>query len=66
MVEVSKLLAVVGATHQIPPAATVTIMITPVPGSVTIALTLVTRILRSAASPVLHLKGYLVMEVNLN
>ena len=54
MIIVPKLLAVVGPAHQIPPAAPVTIIIAPVTRPVTVTLTLITRILRSTTSPVLH------------
>ena len=50
----SKLEAVVGPTHQISSAASVAVIVTSVTRTVTITLTLVTGVLRSAASPVLH------------
>ena len=46
----SKLEAVVGATHQVPSAARVTIVLTTVTWPVTVTLSNVTRIVRSAAS----------------
>ena len=47
----SKLEAVVGATHQISSAARITIMLTSITRPVTVSLSNVTRVVRSAAPP---------------
>ena len=50
MVVVSELLAVVAAAHQVSPAPSVTVIETPVIGTITVSLPLTARIRRSAAS----------------
>ena len=47
----TELEAVIGSTHQISPAARVTVMLAPVTRPVTVTLTLITRGLRGAATP---------------
>ena len=54
MVVVTKFFAVVGPTHQISSAASVAVILTSITRTITVTLTLVTRVLRSATSSVLY------------
>ena len=49
MVVSSKLETVVGATDEVSLAASVSIIVTAIPGTVTVTLTLITGVLRGAA-----------------